>query len=69
MPSEEGAAQVAHSIRRSAALYIAVITSSEGTPDEMLFRRADTYAQWIRGKAGTQSVEDEGWMGVPLWEE
>lgn len=68
MASDEGLAQVAHSVRRSSALYMAVITSPEGTPDEVLFRRADTYAQWIRGKAGKPGADEE-WIGRALWEE
>lgn len=60
-------AKIAHAIRRSAALYLAVITSSEGTPDPALFARADTYAGWIRGKAGAAVEED--YLGMNPWTE
>lgn len=60
-------AKIAHAIRRSSALYMAVITVPEGTPDEVLFRRADAYAKWIRGNAGTA---DEGeYLGLDPWED
>ncbi len=62
--SDDGA-KIAHSIRRSAALYMAVITSSEGTPDKVLFERADTYAKWIRGSAGPS--EDDDYIGFNPW--
>ena len=58
--------KIAHSIRRSAALYMAVITVPEGTPDEVLFRRADAYAKWIRGSAGT---DDGEFLGFDPWSE
>lgn len=48
---QDGLANVSHAIRRSTALYLAFIGSPEGTTDEELFARAQTYSDWIRGNA------------------
>ena len=62
-------AAVAHAIRRSTALYLAVITSTEGTSDGDLFARADTYAAWLRGRAGTPPEGGEQFLGLNPWSE
>ena len=49
---EEGLTKVAHAIRRSTALYVAMMTLPEGTTDDVLFARADKMAAWIGGRAG-----------------
>lgn len=47
----EGLSELAHAVRRSVALHCAIITSAEGTQDDVVYQKADEYARWIRGKA------------------
>lgn len=47
----EGFAQLAHAIRRSTALTVAMYLTPEGSTEDELFATADRCADWIRGKA------------------
>lgn len=46
-----GLTRVARAIRRSVALYVATITSAEGTSDDDVLARADTFATWLVGRS------------------
>lgn len=67
----DGLAQVAHAIRRSTALYVAMsILPPDSTVDD-LKEQADDLAQWIRGKAAEPEGEDQSSrpsLGIP-WHE
>lgn len=54
----EGLARVAHAIRRSTALYVAVqITAPESSVDEVLVV-ADRLAEWVRSDIPTPGQSD-----------
>lgn len=64
---QEGMANLAHAVRRSTALYVAMSVSIEGTSDEELLARADRFAAWIRGSAVPDSdVQD--FLGKNPWQ-
>lgn len=70
--AERGLSKVAHALRRSMALYAAIITLPEGTEDRELFARADTFASWLAGTAGRTEAADGGtpaeFLGKNPWE-
>ena len=69
--AEVGLSKVAHAIRRSMALYGAIITLPEGTTDVELLARADTLAKWLAGEAGRAEgtpAQDQGFLGKNPWE-
>lgn len=67
-----GLSNLAHAVRRSMALYGAIITSPEGTSDRDLLARADVLAGWLRGGAGAaedaQVGQGETFLGKNPWE-
>lgn len=48
----DGLAQVAHAIRRSTALYVAMNVLPPEATFEQLKDQAEDFARWIRGSAG-----------------
>lgn len=68
MSTADGGAKIAHAIRRSTALYLATMTMPEGTSDADLFARADSYANWLLGRAGAAEANPpKEFMGVDPW--
>lgn len=64
----DGLAQVAHAIRRSAALYVAMnILPPDSTVEDLKYQ-ADELAQWIGGSALSQQEEPEP-RSAPLGEQ
>lgn len=70
----EGLANLANSVRRSTALYVAMsITPADGTVDELL-STADRLALWLRGSAPADRVSpgqppQQQFMGLNPWEQ
>lgn len=71
MVSSEGFYNLANSIRRSTALYVAMqITPPNSSIEEMLVN-ADTLAVWLKGKAGQaeearRAEKSNGALGIPF---
>lgn len=68
--AQEGLASVAHSIRRSAALYVAMSISEEGTTEAELLATADRLSLWILGRAGApaSTKTQDVFMGENPWQ-
>jgi phosphosulfolactate phosphohydrolase-like enzyme len=60
----DGLANLAHAIRRSTAVYVAMSMTPEGSSVEDMLRTADRVAAWINGRAGGQGPTDETFLGV-----
>lgn len=62
----EGLANLANSVRRSTALYVAMsITPAEGTVDDLL-ATADRLAEWLLGSAAVQAERRPAPLGRSL---
>lgn len=66
----DGLAQVAHAIRRSTALTVAMNITDPGSTIDDLTDTADRLARWIGGAAQAQTEDDEpgpsrGTLGEP----
>lgn len=69
----EGLASLAHAIRRSTALYVAMNMTPPEEGMTGLFDRADACAEWIAGRAGAVYEEERSTgskppLGVPFGE-
>ena len=73
--AQQGLSNLAHSIRRSTALYVAMsITPPTSSVDDLL-RTADRLAGWLAGRAGAahsaqqgqQDAQDEQFLGENPW--
>lgn len=63
--SETGLSNLAHAIRRSTALYVAMqITPPDSSVDDML-DNADRLAAWVGGRAAQREAEMEEKEGGP----
>lgn len=61
-----GLANLANSVRRSTALYVAMsITPPESSVDDLL-ATADRLAEWVRGSAGAEESKGPSDGGPPL---
>lgn len=66
--ASQGLANLAHSLRRSTALYVAMnITPPEGTVEELL-STADRLAHWLRGSAEDAPSPGQSFLGVNPWD-
>lgn len=62
--SAQGFSNLAHAIRRSTALYVAMTVTPPDSSIEDMLVNADVLAEWLRGKAGQQEEEmAEGQQG------
>lgn len=68
--ASEGLSNLANSIRRSVALYVAMEISDEDATMEQLLANADMLAQWLLGKAGAAADKPaaETFLGANPWE-
>jgi len=57
----DGLANVAHSVRRSTALYVAMSITEPGSSIDEMLATADRLAEWIRGEAGAQEASRQPW--------
>lgn len=66
----EGLSNVAHALRRSTALYVAMSISPPEATEEELLGTADRLAAWIRGSAQESAASGAGqqFMGSNPWE-
>lgn len=63
---DQGHAQIAHAIRRSAALDAALRFCATDAPMEVVLETADRFAKWIRGTAGQRPTD---FLGKDPWAE
>lgn len=62
----DGLAQVAHAIRRSTALTVAMQTVDEDATIEQMLDRADELAVWLRGTAEEAPAKVSKPLGEPF---
>lgn len=66
MVAYDGLSRVAHAVRRSTALWAAVMTSPEGTAEDAMLSKADRYARWILGHAD-EGAQQQDFLGSNPW--
>lgn len=69
--ASEGLANLAHSLRRSTALYVAMSISPPTSSVDDLLRTADRLAGWLAGRAGAAAAaaaeQGEQFLGENPW--
>lgn len=66
----EGMSNLAHAIRRSMALYVAMSITPPEEGEQGMLARADRMAAWINGRAAADPPQQQGggeFLGVDPW--
>ena len=66
--AQQGLSNLANSIRRSTALYVAMSVTPPESTDEELLARADKFAIWLAGRAGALEAAGEQPLGRNPWD-